>query len=36
MLFKVSAKVGAVKILQKPMSGPELKGHISKAVGFSI
>ena len=36
MLLTVTAQVGALKVLQKPVSAPELKGHISDALGFSI
>lgn len=35
-ILKVSKQVGAFKILSKPIGAPELKKHISAALGFEI
>lgn len=35
-ILKVSKQVGAFSILSKPIGAPELKTHLSSALGFSI
>ncbi|MBT5074426.1 MAG: response regulator [Kordiimonadaceae bacterium] len=35
-ILKVSKQVGAFRILSKPIGSPELKGHISAALGFEV
>lgn len=35
-ILKVSKQVGAYKILSKPVGAPELKKHISSALGYQI
>jgi two-component system, chemotaxis family, chemotaxis protein CheY len=35
-ILKVSQQVGAFRILAKPLGSPELKGHLSAALGFEI
>lgn len=35
-ILKVSQQVGAFKILSKPIGAPELKDHLSAALGFNI
>jgi CheY-like chemotaxis protein len=35
LLHEVSKQVGAVAVLTKPVSAPELQEHIQTAIGFS-